>query len=83
MLVETIRFLFTVLGVIAGYQVAALGDRGEQLSFLPTDYTFLAYGVGALLCGLIGFVLGGVVGRLLVRLMARLETFLSRRSAAR
>jgi uncharacterized protein YacL len=81
-LVETIRFLFTVLGVIAGYQVAALGDRGERLSFLPVDYTFLAYGVGALLCGLIGFVLGGVVGRLLVRLMARLEAFLSQRSAA-
>jgi uncharacterized protein YacL len=81
-LVETIRFLFTVIGVIVGYQLAAIGDRGEQLAFLPADYTFLAYGVGALLCGLIGFVLGGVVGRLLVRLMARLEAFLSRRSAA-
>jgi uncharacterized protein YacL len=81
-LVETIRFLFTVIGVIVGYQLAALGDRGDRLSFLPADYTFLAYGVGALLCGLIGFVLGGVIGRLLVRLMGRLEAFLSRRSAA-
>ena len=82
MFVETIRFLCTVLGAIAGYQVAAVADRGDRLSFLTPDYRFLAYGLIALLGGLISFVVGGVVGRLLVRLMSRTETFLARRSAA-
>jgi uncharacterized protein YacL len=80
--VETIRFRCTVLGAIAGYQVAAYAEREEQISFLGSDYVFLAYGLVALLGGLIGFVLGGVIGRLFVRLMARMEAFLARRSAA-
>ena len=82
MFVETVRFLCTVLGAIAGYQVAAYAEREEQVSFLGSDYGFLAYGLVALLGGLIGFVLGGVMGRLLMRLMARMEAFLERRSAA-
>jgi uncharacterized protein YacL len=80
--VETVRFVFTVLGALAGYQLAAYLQRGGHVSFLQHGYVAVAYGLLALLGGLIGFVLGGVVGRLFVRLVDRMEGFLSKRTAA-
>jgi uncharacterized protein YacL len=80
--VETVRFLFTTLGVLAGYQVGVWLQHGDRLSFLNNSFTAAAYVLMALLGGLIGFVLGGVIGRAVVRLMRRLEAFLARRSAA-
>ncbi len=82
MFVETVRFVFTVLGALAGYQVAAYLQRGDRLAFLGHGYLFLAYCLFALLGGLIAFVLGGVVGRLFVRLVDRMERFLAKRTAA-
>jgi uncharacterized protein YacL len=80
--VETIRFLFTVLGAVAGYQVAVYLERGDHLGFLAPDYGYVAYVLSALVCALVGFVLGGVVGRLILRLTVRLEEFLAKRTAA-
>ena len=82
MFVETVRFLFTTLGVLAGYQIGVWLQHGDRLTFLNSSFYAAAYVLMALLGGLIGFVLGGVVGRAIVRLMRRLEAFLSRRSAA-
>ena len=82
MFVETVRFVFTVLGALAGYQLTAYLQRGGHLSLLQHGYVAVAYGLLALLGGLIGFVLGGVIGRLFVRLVDRMESFLSKRTAA-
>ena len=81
MFVETVRFVCTVLGALAGYQVSVELQRGDRLGFLHGS-TFLAYGLLALLGGLIGFVLGGVVGRFFMRIVERMERFLAKRSAA-
>jgi uncharacterized protein YacL len=80
--VEIVRFVFTVLGALAGYQTTAYLQRDDRLAFLPHGSGFVAYALLALLGGLIGFVLGGVVGRLFVRLLERMEHFLSKRTAA-
>lgn len=76
------RFVFTVLGALAGYQTTAYLQRGDRLAFLPHGSDAVAYCLLALLGGLIGFVLGGLIGRFLVRLVARMERFLAKRSAA-
>ena len=72
MFVEIVRFVFTVLGALAGYQTTAYLQRDDRLAFLPHGSGFVAYALLALLGGLIGFVLGGVVGRLFVRLLERM-----------
>ena len=82
MFVEIVRFVFTVLGALAGYQTTVYLQRGDRLAFLPHGSSFLAFGLLALLGGLIGFVLGGLIGRLFVRLVERMERFLSKRTAA-
>jgi uncharacterized protein YacL len=79
---EIVRFVFTVLGALAGYQTTAYLQRGDRLAFLPHGSDAVAYCLLALLGGLIGFVLGGLIGRFLVRLVARMERFLAKRSAA-
>jgi uncharacterized protein YacL len=80
--VEIVRFVFTVLGALAGYQTTAYLQRGDRLAFLPHGSDFVAYCLLALLGGLVGFVLGGLVGRLFVRLVERMERFLAKRTAA-
>ncbi len=80
--VEIVRFVFTVLGALVGYQSTVYLQHGDRLSFLPHGSDPLAYCLLALLGGLIGFVIGGFVGRLCVRLVDRMERFLARRSAA-
>ena len=82
MFVEIVRFIFTVLGALVGYQTTAYLQHGDRLAFLPHGSDPLAYCLLALLGGLMGFVVGGFVGRLCVRLVGRAERFLARRSAA-
>ncbi len=82
MFVEFVRFVFTVLGALAGYQTTAYLQRDDRLAFLPHGSSFVAYGLLALLGGLVGFVIGGLIGRLFVRLVERMERFLSKRTAA-
>jgi uncharacterized protein YacL len=79
---EIVRFVFTVLGALAGYQTTALLQRGDRLAFLPHGSDPVAYCLLALLGGLIGFVLGGLIGRFFARLVARMERFLSKRTAS-
>ena len=78
MFVETVRFVFTVLGALAGYQLTAYLQRGHHLH----GSGYLAYALLALLGGLVGFVLGGLIGRFFARAVERMEAFLSRRTAA-
>ena len=78
MFVETVRFVFTVLGALAGYQLAAYLERDHHLA----GSAYLAYALLALLGGLVGFVLGGIIGRFFARAVDRMEAFLARRTAA-
>jgi uncharacterized protein YacL len=80
--VETVRFLFTVLGAVAGYQVALYLERSGQFDLSESPYGWVVFALAALACALIGFVLGGVCGRLALRLTARMDAFLARRTAA-
>ncbi len=82
MFVEIVRFVFTVLGALAGYQTTAYLQRDDRLAFLPHGSDFVAYCLLALLGGLVGFVLGGVIGRFFARLVERMERFLAKRTAA-
>jgi uncharacterized protein YacL len=79
---DIVRFVFTVLGALAGYQTTAYLQRGDRLAFMPHGSDAVAYCLLALLGGLIGFVLGGLIGRFLARLVARMDRFLAKRTAA-
>lgn len=82
MFTETVRFLFTVLGTVAGYQFVVVTDLENRVAIFQDSYSYIPYALVALLGGLIGFVLGGVAGRLILRLVLRLGDFLAKRTAA-
>jgi len=79
--VEIVRFVFTVLGALAGYQTTVYLQRGDRLAFLRTARASSPSAAGVAgrphrLCP------GGLIGRLFVRLVERMERFLSKRTAA-
>lgn len=82
MLHTIVRFVFAVLGGLAGYQLAAVLRRSDLMTSLSRSYR-LPISVLVVIAGaLVGWLVGSVLARLLRKLVASLDDVLEAHSGA-